>query len=116
MPIPFTMDWVIDRSTRRRRTLGAPAAGLLRAMGVSEADVRAEWPKILDHKWYMSERMGRDVGFTVAMTDYFENVASRGTTTTRSISTSALFAPVYGLEAVLVNFVETLRGRHLINL
>lgn len=31
------------------------------------------WEKILDHKWYVSERLKRDIGFRVAAVDYLEN-------------------------------------------
>lgn len=32
------------------------------------------WSKINDHKWYISEKLGRDSGFNVAALDYFENL------------------------------------------
>jgi hypothetical protein len=32
------------------------------------------WPRILEHKWLLSERLGRDVGLRVAALDYFDNV------------------------------------------
>ncbi|MBV8828971.1 MAG: DUF4032 domain-containing protein [Acidobacteriaceae bacterium] len=47
------------------------------------ANVRPEIPQkplrdyqteIDDHKWYLSEALGRDVGIRVAALDYFENV------------------------------------------
>jgi hypothetical protein len=31
------------------------------------------WTKIQDHKWYLSERLHRDVGLRVAAIDYIEN-------------------------------------------
>jgi len=31
------------------------------------------WEKILQHKWFLSERLGRDVGFKVACVDFIEN-------------------------------------------
>ena len=31
------------------------------------------WERIVDHKWYVSERLKRDVGFRVAAVDYIEN-------------------------------------------
>ncbi len=31
------------------------------------------WLKVLDHKWYISERLRRDVGLRVAAVDYMEN-------------------------------------------
>jgi transitional endoplasmic reticulum ATPase len=32
------------------------------------------WPKILQHKWLMSEKLGRDVGLRVACIDFLENM------------------------------------------
>ncbi len=32
------------------------------------------WPKILQHKWLLSEKLGRDVGTKVACVDFMENV------------------------------------------
>jgi len=31
------------------------------------------WERIVDHKWYVSERLRRDIGFRVAAVDYIEN-------------------------------------------
>ena len=31
------------------------------------------WPKILQHKWLLSEKLGRDVGLRVACIDFLEN-------------------------------------------
>lgn len=31
------------------------------------------WETIVDHKWYVSERLRRDIGFRVAAVDYIEN-------------------------------------------
>ena len=40
----------------------------------SAPEAERVWTKIADHKWYISERLGRDVGFKVAALDYLENV------------------------------------------
>lgn len=38
-------------------------------------DVAADlWRKILDHKWLLSEKLGRDVGLRTACIDYLENI------------------------------------------
>ena len=58
---------------------GRGAQVMLRALtGVTlgVTDARAIWPKILDHKWFLSERLGRDVGLRVAAMDYLENIES----------------------------------------
>jgi len=39
-----------------------------------EPDIAADlWPKILKHKWLLSEKVGRDVGFRIACIDFLEN-------------------------------------------
>lgn len=61
-------------------TVGDSAGGrarlLRRLAGVrlSKPFARDVWPQVLEHKWYLSERLGRDVGLRVAAVDYFENV------------------------------------------
>ena len=40
-----------------------------------EPEIAADlWPKILQHKWLMSEKLGRDVGLRVACIDFLENI------------------------------------------
>jgi SpoVK/Ycf46/Vps4 family AAA+-type ATPase len=40
-----------------------------------EAETAAElWPRILQHKWLLSEKLGRDVGLRVACIDFLENM------------------------------------------
>ena len=77
MPIPFKLDYVIER-TRIEVERAAQRRALRRALAgvrVSAREAQAVWPRILEHKWYVSERLGRDVGLRVAAVDYFENVA-----------------------------------------
>jgi len=73
MPIPFKLDYVIDKLARddpqERRTIKRLTGVKLRT-----AEARALWPRILEHKWYISERLGRDTGLRVAAIDYFENI------------------------------------------
>jgi len=74
MPIPFRLDYVIAKAQandgrRERRTIKE-----LAGVRLSPDEARAVWPRIIDHKWYISERLGRDVGLRVATIDYFENI------------------------------------------
>ncbi|MEP6902257.1 MAG: DUF4032 domain-containing protein [Actinomycetota bacterium] len=39
----------------------------------SKKEAKFLWERIVDHKWYISERLKRDVGFRVAAVDYIEN-------------------------------------------
>jgi hypothetical protein len=72
--IPFKLDYVIERVLQERA--GEEQGILKRLAGVrlSPAEARAEWPRVLEHKWFVSERLGRDIGLRVAAIDYFENV------------------------------------------
>lgn len=73
MPIPFRLDYVIERTlaetSGERRALQE-----LTGVKLSAAEARTAWPRILEHKWYISERLGRDVGLKVAAIDYFSNI------------------------------------------
>lgn len=75
MPIPFKLDYVIERlaaeqeRVRRQRAL-REAAGVR----VSADEAQELWPRIMEHKWFVSERLGRDIGLRAAAVDYFENV------------------------------------------
>ena len=40
---------------------------------VTESEAQYLWPRITDHKWYLSEQLSRDVGFYVAAVDYLEH-------------------------------------------
>lgn len=73
MTIPYKLDYVIERLAADN---GSERRALRSLAGVSLTgdQARAAWPKVLEHKWHMSERMGRDVGLRVAAVDYFENV------------------------------------------
>lgn len=73
MPVQFESDHVTGQAladdgseTQELKSVAAVALSSLEAQEV--------WPQVLEHKWYMSERLGRDVGLRVAALDYFKNV------------------------------------------
>ncbi|HVF88593.1 MAG TPA: DUF4032 domain-containing protein [Blastocatellia bacterium] len=74
MPIPFKLEYVIEEtlsweSSREQKELQA-----LAGVRLQSSEARAVLPLIMEHKWYLSERLGRDVGLRVAAIDYFENI------------------------------------------
>jgi transitional endoplasmic reticulum ATPase len=73
MPVPFESD---DVKENVRADDGGETLELKAAAGAELSSVEASevWPQVLEHKWYMSERLGRDVGLRVATVDYFTNV------------------------------------------
>lgn len=69
-----------ERPQSRRRELRK-----LAGVKLSESEARSLWPRLLEHKWYLGERLGRDVGLRVAVVDYFENIEEpRAPAATRS--------------------------------
>ncbi len=70
MPFSFKLEHILGRAP------GGPRRVLEKLAGVklSKAYARDVWPQVLEHKWYLSERLGRDVGLRVAAVDYFENL------------------------------------------
>lgn len=72
--IPFRLDYAIDRTLRDNRCEEKRLLRELAGVRLSAAEARAEWPRVLEHKWFVSERLGRDIGLRVAALDYFENV------------------------------------------
>ncbi len=72
--IPFRLDYVIEKTGAEGADEEQEVLKELAGVRLNPAEARAEWPRVLEHKWFMSERLGRDVGLRVAALDYFENV------------------------------------------
>ena len=72
--IPFRLDYVIEKVNVEGGCEEQKVLEELAGVKLRPAEARAEWPRVLEHKWFMSERLGRDVGLRVAALDYFENV------------------------------------------
>lgn len=72
--IPFRLEYVIERLHGEQDCAEQGLLKELAGVRLSAAEARAEWPRVLEHKWYVSERLGRDIGPRAAAIDYFENV------------------------------------------
>lgn len=51
------------------------AAALAQPLGIPTNVIAENWRAIEQHKWLLSERLGRDVGPQVAALDYLENIS-----------------------------------------
>lgn len=72
--IPFKLDYVIEQTLRGGADGEQKLLRELAGVRLGPAEAAAEWGRVLEHKWFVSERLGRDVGLRVAAVDYFENV------------------------------------------
>jgi hypothetical protein len=74
MPISFRLEHVIEAVLSAQPHNQKRALRKLAGVKLSTYAAADVWPQVLEHKWYLSERLGRDVGLRVAAVDYFENI------------------------------------------
>ncbi len=74
MPISFRLEHVIEEVLSQHTQDQRRALRKITGLKLTETEARTAWPRVLEHKWFLSERLGRDVGLRVAAVDYFENV------------------------------------------
>ena len=70
----YPIDHVIERTLEKH--LSREQWLLMQFSGKRFERKEAEmiWTRILDHKWHVSERLGRDIGLKVAVMDFLENI------------------------------------------
>ncbi len=73
--IPFKLEYVIEAVVSQNPEDQRRVLKRLSGLKLSAAEARTVWPRILEHRSILSDRLGRDVGLRVAVIDYFENLA-----------------------------------------
>src|SRR5918911_906278 len=63
--IPFRLDYVIEKTGAEGACEEQEVLKELAGVRLNPAEARAEWPRVLEHKWLISERLSRDVGLRV---------------------------------------------------
>lgn len=71
--IPYRNDFAFDKLIRTGPSMQRTLLRIYTGDEISENEAKNLWSKIADHKWYVSERLSRDVGFHVAAIDYVEH-------------------------------------------
>ena len=69
----YRLDYTIDETLKRDLSDEQKILREYTGATFAPAEAKTLWAKILDHKWYVSERLRRDVGLRVAAVDYVEN-------------------------------------------
>ena len=69
----YKLDYVIEETLKK--DLSAEQKILSEYVGAifPKEEAKIIWEKVLDHKWYVSERLNRDIGLRVAAIDFVEN-------------------------------------------
>lgn len=69
----YTLDYTIEKTLRQNLSAEQKFLKNFSNEDFTAKDAKFIYTKITDHKWYVSEKLKRDVGMTVAAVDYFEN-------------------------------------------
>lgn len=72
--ISYQLDYVVEETRRSQPTREQILLRKYTGRRFSKKDAEILWNRIEDHKWYVSERLARDVGFRVAAIDFYENI------------------------------------------
>ena len=70
----YPMDYVIERTLEKRLSREQWLLREFTGRRFEQKQAKTLWDRIADHKWYVSERLGRDIGMKVAAIDFVENV------------------------------------------
>jgi len=69
----YKLDYTIEKVLQNVPT---PEQALIKkylGADFSKREAKYLWERIIAHKWYVSERLRRDIGFRAAAVDYIEN-------------------------------------------
>jgi Domain of unknown function (DUF4032) len=69
----YQLDYVVDEVLKNMPTQEQLFLKKYLNEDFEKKEAKYLWERIADHKWYVSERLKRDVGFRVAAVDYIEN-------------------------------------------
>lgn len=73
----YTLDYAIEKTLEQNLTAEQIFIRKFTGEKVSRDEARFLQERINDHKWYVSEKLGRDVGLNVAAIDFLENIYER---------------------------------------
>ncbi|MEP6923795.1 MAG: DUF4032 domain-containing protein [Pyrinomonadaceae bacterium] len=72
--IPFKNDYIIEKLITERNSHEQIFLQKMFGQKIEKNDAQRYLERILDHKWYLSERLGRDTGLPVAALDFVTNI------------------------------------------
>jgi hypothetical protein len=69
----YKLDYTIEKTLQQNKTAEQKFLQKYTTENFTKAEAKFLFEKVSDHKWYVSERLQRDIGLAVAAVDYFEN-------------------------------------------
>lgn len=80
----YTLDYVIEKTLKQNLTAEQTFLKEFTGGKLPAQEARYLFERINDHKWYVSEKLGRDIGMKVAAIDYLENIYAGGNDSTKT--------------------------------
>ena len=71
--ITYRLDYTIEKVLKTSDFNAQRALKTLTGKSLNRKEADNVWSEIQNHKWLVSRRLGRDIGFRVAAVDYLEN-------------------------------------------
>jgi hypothetical protein len=72
--IPFKNEYTIEKTINEQPSKEQLYLQTMFGEKVGKYEAQTYFERILDHKWYVSERLGRDIGLHVAALDFATNI------------------------------------------
>ncbi len=69
----YRLDYVIEEVLKNAPSYEQQTLKSLVGANYTKEEAKYIWGRVIDHKWYVGERLRRDVGLRVAAVDYVEN-------------------------------------------
>lgn len=69
----YQLDYVVDEIKKAELSVEQRKLKYYTGANFSKKEASRVWERVLDHKWYVGERLKRDVGLRVAAIDFIEN-------------------------------------------
>ncbi len=69
----YQLDYVVEKVIQDQPSKEQVVLRKLTDENFTKKEAKLIWEKVVDHKWYIGERLKRDVGERVAAVDYIEN-------------------------------------------
>ena len=91
----YQLDYVVDEVLKNLPTAEQVFLKKYLSRDFPKKEAAYLWERIVDHKWYVGERLKRDVGFRVAAVDYFENFYDRSSVFGGRNRKSGVFGKVF---------------------
>lgn len=71
--ISYKLDYTIEKVLENNGAVEKNLLKKLTGKSFAQSEAKTIWTKIQNHKWLLSEKLGRDIGMRVAAIDYIEN-------------------------------------------